>query len=193
MLVCANGESCLLLTRIPSLVRTTSATSLALILHHLPPIPITYIFRQEVNGELRTYQISRLPQNLILHFKRFERNNFTFEKNPTIVNFPVRAVDVRALLAPGSPAAREAEGGGGGAMGAVYDLVANVCHGGKAPAAAASTSSGGGGVYKVHVLDKVGEQQWYQIQDLLVEETIPQTIFLAESYIQVGLVVACER
>jgi U4/U6.U5 tri-snRNP-associated protein 2 len=30
-----------------------------------------------------------------------------------------------------------------------------------------------------------GTDQWYQIQDLIVEEIMPQMIFLSESYIQV--------
>jgi hypothetical protein len=40
------------------------------------------------------------------------------------------------------------------------------------------------GTFKVHV-HSVGKQQWYQIQDLIVEEILPQMIFLSESYLQV--------
>ena len=57
-----------------------------------------------------------------------------------------------------------------------FQLLANICHDGKVKA--------GEGTYKVHLMEKSTEQ-WYQIQDLHVEETIPQMIFLAESYIQV--------
>ena len=61
-------------------------------------------------------------------------------------------------------------------LGTHYDLLANICHEGKPGA--------GEGTYKVHVRHR-GTGQWYQIQDLIVEEIIPQMIFLSESYIQV--------
>lgn len=50
---------------------------------------------QEANGVLRRYKITRLPPFLILHMKRFTKNNFVEEKNPTIVNFPLRGVDMK--------------------------------------------------------------------------------------------------
>jgi U4/U6.U5 tri-snRNP-associated protein 2 len=56
-----------------------------------------------------------------------------------------------------------------------YDLIANVVHEGKAKS--------GEGVYKVQL--SRSQEQWYQIQDLIVEETLPQMIFLSEAYIQV--------
>lgn len=61
-------------------------------------------------------------------------------------------------------------------VGTHYDLLANICHEGKPEA--------GQGTYKVHVRHR-GTEQWYQIQDLIVEEIMPQMIFLSESYIQV--------
>ena len=38
------------------------------------------------------------------------------------------------------------------------------------------------GSYRVHVRNK-GIDQWYEIQDLHVEETLPQLIALSESYL----------
>ena len=79
------------------------------------------------------------------------------------------------------------------ATSATYNLIANVCHEGPAQS----------GTYKVQIVDKAGtpvptndepsesqredlqEWQWYEVQDLLVEPTIPQMLFLAESYVQV--------
>lgn len=49
---------------------------------------------QESAGILRRFKITRLPPFLILHIKRFTKNNFVEEKNPTIVNFPLRGVDM---------------------------------------------------------------------------------------------------
>ena len=44
-----------------------------------------------MNGDRRQYVITKLPQYLIIHIKRFSKNTQQYvEKNPTIVNFPVR-------------------------------------------------------------------------------------------------------
>jgi hypothetical protein len=50
---------------------------------------------QEFLGQLRRYKCQRLPQYIILHFKRFTKNVFVEEKNPTIVTFPLRGLDFR--------------------------------------------------------------------------------------------------
>ena len=48
-------------------------------------------FQEMMNGDRRQYVITRLPQYLIIHIKRFSKNTQQYvEKNPTIVNFPVR-------------------------------------------------------------------------------------------------------
>ena len=47
------------------------------------------------NVRRRQYVITRLPQYLIVHIKRFSKNTQQFvEKNPTIVNFPVRNLEM---------------------------------------------------------------------------------------------------
>ena len=46
----------------------------------------------------KTYRIDTLPAYLIFHVKRFTRNNFFIEKNPTIVNFPVKNLELRDYL-----------------------------------------------------------------------------------------------
>lgn len=43
---------------------------------------------------LRRYKLTKLPPLLILHFKRFTTNNFVEEKNPTVVSYPIRGVDM---------------------------------------------------------------------------------------------------
>ena len=69
-------------------------------------------------GGRKTYAVEALPPYLILHMKRFTRNNFFVEKNPTIVTFPVRNLELRdALPLPPGLASK-------------YHLVANVCHDG---------------------------------------------------------------
>ncbi|KAJ8659526.1 hypothetical protein O0I10_004891 [Lichtheimia ornata] len=139
----------------------------------IPQVPLTTILQkydgkqvQETANQKRRYQITRLPQYLIFHIKRFNKNNWTLEKNPTIVNFPIKDVDMKSFT--NMPDADK--------VGTHYDLLANICHEGKPEA--------GQGTYKVHVRHR-GTEQWYQIQDLIVEEIMPQMIFLSESYIQI--------
>lgn len=46
----------------------------------------------------RRFRITKLPRFLVLHIKRFLKNQFFVEKNPTIVNFPVKNLDLAACL-----------------------------------------------------------------------------------------------
>lgn len=48
-------------------------------------------------NEWKRYKITRLPRYLVLHLNRFTKNNFFVEKNPTIVNFPLRDLDMVSL------------------------------------------------------------------------------------------------
>ncbi len=46
----------------------------------------------------KQYRIKKLPRYLVLHLVRFTKNNFYLEKNPTIVTFPVRNLEMRDYL-----------------------------------------------------------------------------------------------
>lgn len=46
----------------------------------------------------RRFRVTRLPNYLALQFKRFTKNNFFIEKNPTLVTFPVKNLDLREAL-----------------------------------------------------------------------------------------------
>ena len=67
---------------------------------------------------------------------RFTKNTFYVEKNPTIVNFPIRGIEFGDLLRPDIKVKYP--------KGAAYDLVANVVHEGEPK----------NGQYKVHILHK---------------------------------------
>ena len=41
------------------------------------------------------YKIRKLPKILIVHIKRFTKNNFVVEKNPTIVISPLEGIDLK--------------------------------------------------------------------------------------------------
>ena len=122
----------------------------------------------------RRYVIKHLPKYLIFHFARFSKNNFYSEKNPTIVHIPVKDLELRDQFAlEGDAALPEAK--------TKYDLLANACH---------DLPHGLGkderqdplqhGTYRVHVRQPASDQ-WYEIQDLHVSETMPQLIGLSES------------
>lgn len=114
----------------------------------------------------RTLKVTRLPRFLLLHVRRFARNAFFAEKNPTIVNFPVKGLPLGELLRY-KDTAREDDP-------YRYDLAANVAHEG--PAAA--------GAFKAHVQRKA-DGTWFECCDLRVAETLPQVVALSEAYLQV--------
>ena len=145
----------------------------------IPQVPIFELLRRydgvrvddgDARVGRRTLRVTRWPRYLITHVKRFTKNAFFGEKNPTIVKFPVKGLDVGRVL-----------GGGSSSSGSAptpppprYDLVANIVHDGPA----------GGGHYKCHVL-RASEGTWYDVDDLAVSETLAQVVALSEAYIQV--------
>ncbi|XP_065161497.1 ubiquitin carboxyl-terminal hydrolase 39 [Atheta coriaria] len=114
---------------------------------------------------MRRYEITQLPPFLILYIKRFTKNTFFVEKNPTIVNFPVKNVDFGEFLTPENRAKHKRT---------IYDLVANIVHDGEPTK----------GTYRVHILQK-STGKWYEMQDLHVIDILPQMITLTEAYIQI--------
>ncbi|KDQ63036.1 hypothetical protein JAAARDRAFT_168462 [Jaapia argillacea MUCL 33604] len=128
---------------------------------------------QESRGQLRRYKCQRLPPYIILHYKRFTKNQFVEEKNPTIVNFPLRGVDFREYLdaPPTHPPT-------------LYDLLSNITH----ESVAGTTRDKEATTWKVHLRAGSGggvEEKWWEVQDLRVQEIRKEMIFLGESVLQV--------
>ncbi|CAB1319832.1 unnamed protein product [Coregonus sp. 'balchen'] len=144
-----------------------------LIIPQVPPFNILAKFNGNTEKEYKTYkgnflkrfQLLKLPPYLILCIKRFTKNNFFVEKNPTIVNFPFTNVDLREYLTEEAQVTEK---------NTTYDLVANVVHDGKPT----------DGAYRIHVLHH-GTGKWYELQDLQVTDILPQMITLSEAYIQI--------
>lgn len=143
----------------------------------IPQVPLFNILKK-FDGESVTevvrphvartrYRITRLPQYLILHMRRFTKNNFFVEKNPTLVNFPVKNLELKDYIPLPTPKGNEK-------LRSKYDLIANIVHDGKP----------GEGSYRVFVQRK-SEELWYEIQDLHVSETLPQMVALSEAYMQI--------
>ncbi|XP_060573460.1 ubiquitin carboxyl-terminal hydrolase 39-like [Ruditapes philippinarum] len=119
------------------------------------------------DSTLKRFELTRLPPYIIVYVKRFTKNFFVQEKNPTIVNFPIKNIDFGDLLSPEVRAIHR---------NTTYDLMANIIHDG-APGP-------GKGTYRAHILHK-GSGKWYELQDLHVADILPQMITLSESYIQI--------
>ncbi|CAK9301107.1 unnamed protein product [Gordionus sp. m RMFG-2023] len=146
----------------------------------IPQVPIHSIlakFNGMTEKEYKTYkdstikrfELTRLPPYLILCFKRFTKNTFYLEKNPTIVNFPIQDVEMAEYICS-DPAIQDAN------PDTTYDLIANVVHD--------SLPGQTTGTYRVHILH-AGSGKWFEMQDLHVTEILPQMITLSEAYIQI--------
>ena len=94
-------------------------------------------YRTYKDNIIRKFELTKLPPYIILYIQRFNKNTFFVEKNPTIVNFPVKGIDFGDYLSPEAKEKYKDDN-------TCYDLVANVVHEGL------PTS----GIYKVHVLHK---------------------------------------
>lgn len=135
----------------------------------IPQIPIFDLLKKfdgkTVQDDVRTGQrkmrITRLPKYLAIHVKRFLKNQFFFEKNPTIVNFPVKGLDLRQCIPVPSPNAK-------------YDLIGNIVHEGDANI----------GTFKAHI-HRQSEGIWYEVQDLHLSDVLPQQVVLSEAYLQI--------
>ncbi|WVQ78724.1 hypothetical protein IAT38_000811 [Cryptococcus sp. DSM 104549] len=165
----------------------------------IPQVPLSQILAkfdgkttQEFGPTLKRHHLAMLPPYLILHIKRFTKNNFVEERNPTIVNFPLRGVEMSDYVdpKPSDP------------MFTQYDLLSNVF----LDTTTASTSSAGTGpgiskrnpaeegqmAWKIHVragqasADGSGDgERWFELQDLSVTEVRKEMVFLGETVIQV--------
>ncbi|BGP39382.1 Ubiquitin carboxyl-terminal hydrolase 10 [Rhodotorula kratochvilovae] len=132
-------------------------------------------------GVLRRWKITRLPPFLVVYYKRFTSNRFLEEKNPTIVNFPLRGVDMSDYVDPSAP------------VSAYYDLTANLTHTSLAGTAHAESQ------WRTHVhlrapRDERGElkagvkeedEKWFEMEDLAVREIEREMVSLGETYVQI--------
>jgi len=122
-------------------------------------------YKGKRDSTMKRFELTKLPPYLIFYIKRFTKNLFYIEKNPTIVNFPVKAIDMEEYVASDANITNT-----------TYDLMANIVHDGN--------PNDGKGSYRVHILHQ-GSNQWYEMQDLHVVDILPQMITLSEAYIQI--------
>ncbi|KAI0969762.1 hypothetical protein F4678DRAFT_473588 [Xylaria arbuscula] len=152
----------------------------------IPQVPLTTILSkydgvkaQEHLAQRKRYRLMHpLPPYLIFHIKRFSKNKFVSERNPTIVTFDARVgLDVSSYVEP-SPADHPP------GEPIWYDLVSNVTH--EAVRAKEDVADTGEErkTWKVQLKDK-GRDEWVVCQDLFVESIQKELLYLGESYLQV--------
>eukprot|EP01133_Synstelium_polycarpum_P014926 gene14926-17650_t len=124
--------------------------------------------RLQATGESKIYRLLRLPRYLIFCVKRFSHNNFFKEKETTIVNFPLKNLDLTDYLSePLRP-----KDNNGVVIPSKYHLLANIKHEGDPNS----------GSYTVYLFHK-GSDKWFEIQDLTIKDTLPQLVAVSEAYI----------
>ncbi|WFC93992.1 Ubiquitin carboxyl-terminal hydrolase 10 [Malassezia brasiliensis] len=154
----------------------------------IPQTPISQVLAkydgvtfQESNGTIRRYHLTKLPPYLILHYRRFTKNRFIEERNPTIVNFPIMGLDMRDYVQPPAP--------GEPTIGTLYSLLSNITHE-ATPGTVRENSVWRSQVHTrsdgaTKTTEPAPEDRWFQMQDLIMDEVNKQMLFLGESYIQI--------
>ena len=151
----------------------------------IPQVPLTSILSkydglkpaEHLNTRKRYRLLHPLPPFLLFHIKRFSKNKFVSERNPTIVTFPIRSLDMSPYVQPdpkkhplGEPI--------------WYDLVANVTHEAVRIRDDSVEGEAERKVWRVQLRDRAREE-WLEIQDLFVEKVASETLFTKESYLMV--------
>ncbi|KAI2828156.1 hypothetical protein CBS147321_101 [Aspergillus niger] len=189
----------------------------------IPQVPLTTLLNkyngitasEKLAHRVRHRLLHPLPPYLLFHIKRFSKNRFVSERNPTIVTFPSpRSLDMSPYVEPNPEIWPPGEP-------ILYDLVANIIldptvaapgaheeaaadKGVNAASGKASSGAGAGSEkvsWLVQLHDKAmsaengrlqkehaGEQrgpEWLEIQDLFVKRAESETLFTKEGYLMV--------
>ncbi|KAK7754173.1 Ubiquitin carboxyl-terminal hydrolase 10 [Diatrype stigma] len=156
----------------------------------IPQVPLTSLLAkydgataQERLAQRVRYRLQHpLPPYLAFHVKRFSANKFVEEeRNPTIVTFDARVgLDVAPYVEPGSGGKDDPPAG----EPIWYDLVANVVHEAVRAKEDVADSGEERKTWKVQLRDK-GRDEWVVCQDLFVEKTQKELLYLGETYLQI--------
>ena len=151
----------------------------------IPQVPLTTILSkyngvtaQELNAQRKRYRLMHpLPPFLTFHIKRFSKNKFVAERNPTIVTFDARSLDLAPYVEPDPASHRPGEP-------IWYDLVANVVHEAVRAKDDVADSGEERKTWKVQLRDKATDE-WVVAQDLFVDKIRSELLYLGETYLQI--------
>jgi len=136
--------------------------------------------QERLNTRLRYRLIHPLPPYLIMHVKRFEKNKFlTSQRNPTIVTFNPRSLDMSPFVEP-NPALHPT----GEPL--IYDLVANITYEGVKVRDDSVEGEAEKKVWKVQMREGGGgdgSAGWWEMQDLFVQRVSAELLASKESYV----------
>jgi len=151
----------------------------------IPQVPLTTILSkydgrsaQEHHAQRKRYRLLHpLPPYLVFHVKRFSQNKFISERNPTIVTFDARNLDMSPYVEP-----NPAEHPPGEPI--WYDLVANIVHEAVRTREDVADTGEERKTWKVQLKDKA-TGEWVMAQDLYVDKVQRELLYLGETYLQV--------
>ncbi|KAG6009676.1 hypothetical protein E4U21_001740 [Claviceps maximensis] len=151
----------------------------------IPQVPLPTILSkydgrsaQEHHSQRKRYRLLHpLPPFLILHVKRFSQNKFVSERNPTIVTFDARNLDMSPYVEPNPAEWPPSEP-------IWYDLVANVVHEAVRTREDVADSGDERKTWKAQVRDRA-TGEWVSCQDLFVEKVQSELLYLGETYLQI--------
>ncbi|KAH6611228.1 hypothetical protein Trco_001248 [Trichoderma cornu-damae] len=151
----------------------------------IPQVPLGTILSkydgkraQEHHAQRKRYRLLHpLPPYLTLHVKRFSQNKFVTERNPTIVTFDARNLDLSPYVEPNPKEWPVGEP-------LWYDLVANVVHEAVRKRDDVADTGEEKKTWKVQIKDKA-TGEWVVCQDLFVDKVQSELLYLGETYLQV--------
>ncbi|KAI1038342.1 hypothetical protein LB503_011289 [Fusarium chuoi] len=151
----------------------------------IPQVPLTTILTkydgqraQEHHAQRKRYRLMHpLPPFLAFHVKRFSQNKFVSERNPTIVTFDARNLDMSPYVEPNPKEWPPSEP-------IWYDLVANVIHEAVRVREDVVDSGEERKTWKVQLKNKA-TGEWVVCQDLYVDKVQSELLYLGEAYLQI--------
>ncbi|CAK1368086.1 putative mRNA-splicing protein ubp10 [Cercospora beticola] len=154
----------------------------------IPQVPLTTVLQkyngivaqERMNTRMRYRLLHPLPPYLIMHVKRFQPNKFLqSQRNPTIVTFNPRALDMSPYVEPDPKQHPMGEP-------IVYDLVANITYEGVKVRDDSVEGEAERKVWKAQVKEGGDSNQWWEMQDdFPVEKVNADLLATKESYVMV--------
>lgn len=153
----------------------------------IPQVPLTTILQkyngitaqEKMNTRLRYRLIHPLPPYLVMHIKRFQPNKFLqSQRNPTIVTFNPRALDLSPYVEPNPQLHPTKEP-------VVYDLVANITYEGVKVRDDSVEGEAERKVWKVQMREAGEGGGWWEMQDLFVQRVNADLLATKESYVMI--------
>lgn len=151
----------------------------------IPQVPLREILekydgikaQERLNKRQRYRLLHPLPPYLLFHIKRFSKNKFVSERNPTIVTFNTTGLDMAPFVEPNPALHPTGES-------IIYDLVANITHEAVRSRDDSVEGEAERKVWRVQLKDRARDE-WVEVQDLFVEKILAETLYTKESYVQV--------